>query len=73
MKLGIEKMIKSQPEDMKTNKIMSLIEDTLRYFDEEGEDEYKTNQHFVGIQNLFRGCIVKTWIGANFSKKSIER
>ena len=39
----LEEMIKSQPEDVGFDEIMLLIEDTLRYFNEETEYECETN------------------------------
>ena len=39
----MEEMIKSQPKDAEIDEIMLLIEDTLRYFNEETEYECETN------------------------------
>ena len=36
-----------------------MIEDILIYLDEEDEVGYETNQHYIGIKELFRGIIVK--------------
>ena len=46
-------MIKSQLEDVGIDEIMLFIEDTLRYFNKETEEEHKTNQHFIEMQNFF--------------------
>ena len=39
--------------------IFKMIEDVLRYLENEEEEEFKTNQRLVGIQQLFRGYIIK--------------
>ena len=45
-------MIKKKLRNVEIDHIMSFIEGTLRYFEDE-EKEYQTNQYYVGIQNLF--------------------
>ena len=49
---------------------MSFIEDILRYVENEEKEEYKMNQQYLGIQNLFRGYIVTDWKRTNF--KSVK-
>ena len=40
------------------NKIMSMCEDILRYLEHETEEDYETNQQYVGIKELFRGFTI---------------
>ena len=45
---------------------MSFVEDiAICLEDDEEEDEYETNQHLIGMKELFRGCVVKMWEGTN--------
>ena len=53
-------LVSRKPDSVDVNEIMSFMEDILRCFDNEIEEEYETNQYFVGMQNLFRGHAVKT-------------
>ena len=62
----MKEMIKKKLRNVEIDHIMSFIEGTLRYFEDE-EKEYQTNQYYVGIQNLFWGYMVKTWVRTNFS------
>ena len=48
----MKEMIKKKLRNVEIDHIMSFIEGTLRYFEDE-EKEYQTNQYYVGIQNLF--------------------
>ena len=41
--------------------IMSFVEDILRFIDSREEKDYETNQHFAGMQELFRGHVVVAW------------
>ena len=59
--------MKNKPDNVSTDAIMSFIEDILWYHDNEEEEEYETNQHLVGMQELFRGYVVVVWKGTNFS------
>ena len=34
----------------------------------ENYDKYETNQHLVGMRELFQGYVVKVWTGANFNQ-----
>ena len=44
-----------------------MIEDILKYLKNEEEEEFETNQRLVGMQQLFRGYVVKVWKGSNFN------
>ena len=63
----IKEMIKQKPEDVHIDEIMSFLEDTLRHAEGENNEECETNQCCIGMQNLFRGCVIKDWVGTNFS------
>ena len=41
------------------DEIFTMIEDILIFIEGINKEEYKTNQHMVGITNLFRGYSVK--------------
>ena len=63
------KLLKNKPESVEVNEIMAYCEDILRYLEDdvEDEDEYETTQRYVGMQEIFRGYIVKNWMGANIN------
>ena len=44
-----------------------MIEDITIYFDNGDEDEFTTSQQYIGFRELFRGYIVKDWVGSNFN------
>ena len=59
MKLRNE-LIKVKLRIINEEEINEFLEDILRYFDEEeDEDEYKTNYHLIRMQELFRRYIIK--------------
>ena len=39
--------------DIDVNMIMVFCKDILRYLEEEEEDEYETNQQYIGMKELF--------------------
>ena len=50
--------------------ILSFVECTLRHLEnEENEEneEHETNQCLIGMKELFRGHVVKSWKGSDFS------
>ena len=51
------------------NEIMSFCEDILVYLEGDDKEEYETNQHLVGMMELFRGCVANDWKEANFNAK----
>ena len=51
------------------NEIMSFCEDILVYLENDQEAEYETNQQHVGMTELFRGYVVKNWIGVDMNCK----
>ena len=57
---------KVKPSKIEIDEILDLIEVILRYFENEDEEEYKTNKAMIGIAELFKGYIVKVWKGINF-------
>ena len=46
-----------------------MIEDILRYLENKEEEEFKTNQGLVGMQQLFCRYVVKVWKGSNFNQE----
>ena len=58
-------LIKVKKKDVDANDVMALGEDILRYLEQDDEEEYETSQGIIGMNELFRGCIVKDWMGAN--------
>ena len=48
---------------------MSFVEDIIRYIENKEEEEYKTNQQYVGMQELFRGYVAVVWEGTNLNSK----
>ena len=61
-------MIKNQPSSVEVNEIFSIIEDILRYIEQNESDDYETNQGMIGMQELFRGYVVKVQNGVDFSR-----
>ena len=43
-----------------------MVEDIMNYLESGDEDEYETNQQYIGVDQLFRGFVVKDWQEANF-------
>ena len=56
------------PDNVDSEEILSLIEDILRYFDDNDNNDCKTNQEVIGIQELFWGYAVKVWFRTNFGE-----
>lgn len=64
-KLAVE-LVNDKPVDVHADLMMSFVEDIATYLeDDEEEDEYETNQHLIGMKELFRGHVVKMWEGTN--------
>ena len=42
-----------KPDNIDLDIVYSFIKGILRYLDDEDEEEYKTNQNLIGIDNLF--------------------
>ena len=47
--------------------IVDMIEDIAGYLYGCEEDEYATTQQYIGFKELFRGYVVKDWIGTDFN------
>ena len=41
------------------NKIFEMMEDILRYLEDEEDKDYETNQALMEMQHLFRGYAIK--------------
>jgi len=50
------------------NEIFGMTEDILNFLEEDLDDNYETNQHLVGMAELFCGHIIKAWYGVDFSQ-----
>ena len=64
----LSKLLKHK-NDIGVNEIMSFCEDILVYLEEDEDAEYETNQQHVGMKELFRGYVIRDWMGINFSTK----
>ena len=53
-------------DDVEVNVILSFCEDIMRYLEGETKEECETNQHYVGMKELFRRHVVLDWFGNNF-------
>ena len=69
IELLLTELLKQKPVEVNVNEIMAFCEDILRYLEEETEEEYETNQQFVGMKEVFRGHVVKDWQGTNLECK----
>ena len=58
--------MKIRPEEVSYNDLFDIIEDMLRYFDNEEECDYDMNQHVIGIRCVFCGHAMKAWKRASF-------
>ena len=65
--------IKKKPEQCTHDDLFDLTEDILRCLEDGDDEEYSTNQHMVGMRHHFRGFIVKTWKGVNFSDTTYRK
>ena len=65
MKEMLIELIEVKKEDVDANDVMALGEDILRYLEQDDEEEYETSQGIIGINELFRGYVVKDWMSAN--------
>ena len=61
-------MIKINQNDVSPDEIFAMMENILIFIEGGNEEEYETNQHMVGMINLFRGFTVKVWKGVNFNQ-----
>ena len=60
-------MIASKDQKVIVNKIFEMMEDILRYLEDEEDEDYETNQVLIGMQHLFRRYVIKAWKGSNFN------
>jgi len=63
----LKELFKNREPTVTYEEIFDMVEDILVYLDKEDEENYTTSQHMVGMDQLFRGYVVKVWKGANFS------
>ena len=54
-------------EEVNINEIIAFCEDILRYLEGEENEDYKKNQHYVGMKELFRGYIIVDQIGSDLN------
>jgi len=55
----IRELESKRTEEVRSEEILSLVKDILRYFDNEEEDEHETNQSMLGVKEMFWGYIAK--------------
>ena len=66
----METLIKNKSKEVNEDEIMSFVEDIMKYARNEQEGDYKSNQQYVGMKEIFRGYVVKFWFGVQFPGKS---
>jgi len=54
------------------DEIFSMCEDILNFLESGDHEDYETNQHMIGMAELFRGNIVKVWSGVNFNQNKYQ-
>ena len=69
----LAELIKEKSPLMETDEILDMIEDMLIYLDKDDEEDYETNQHLIGMSNLFRGFIIKVWKDVNLNSYDSEK
>ena len=52
---------------MKEDMVISFVEDIMKYAWDNDIGEYKTNQQYVGMKELFHGYVVKDWDRVEFN------
>ena len=60
-------------EEVEVGTIMPFCEDALRHLENDIEDDYETNQHFVRMKDLFQGYVVVDWKEADFEYKKHKK
>ena len=68
----VVELVRKKSDEVHVEEIMSFVEDILRYLENEEEEDFETNQQYVGMQELFRGYIVIDWEGTNLGTKKYE-
>ena len=73
MKDLIKEIIKEALKNTRIEEIFEMIEDILKYLENDEQDEYETNQGIIGLHHLFRGYIVKVQTGSDFSSTRFKK
>ena len=66
----VKELLAVKQNKVSVNEIFDMLEDILNFMEDDDIDEYETNQHMVGMNELFRGHAVKVWKRRRF--QSIE-
>ena len=61
-------MLAVNQKNVSVDEIFSIIKDILNFLENGDQDDYETNQHMVGMAELFRGDIVKVQKDIDFSQ-----
>ena len=69
----LRKLNNEHSDDVEQDKILSFIEDILRYLEDNKDKEYEINQGILGVRNLFCRYAVKVWIGTNFAQNKYHK
>ena len=65
--LEVYKELKSiQTKEISNNELRAMIKDIRQFMKNEEEEDFETNQSFIGMKQLFRGIIIRAWFGTNF-------
>jgi hypothetical protein len=60
-------------DDVSVNEIMAMCEDIVCYMEAGSEEDYETNQHYVGMKELFRGYVIINWMETDFNSKKYRK
>ena len=67
-------LVKANGDEVCINTIMAFGEDILRYLEyKDNNEEYETSQNLIGMKELFRGYVVRVWIGADMSSDKYRK
>ena len=66
-------ILKEKLPNIEEEEIFSLVEDMLRYFKNNKSKDYEINQVIIGMNDLFRGYVVKIQMGINFNSKKYTK
>ena len=61
LRITLEKVDDANEGSIKINKIVSYIRKLLN-----NERRFETNQEMLGMRNVFRGIVIKSWTGNDF-------
>jgi len=63
----METLMKKKSNEVDEDEIISFVEDIMKFIRNNEDGDYKTNQQYIGMKELFRGYIVQVWNGVQLN------